>query len=91
MFLNTHTTYPSIITFLLFFSQFGNDDNTQPIMDDPLLEDNNVVEVVTRFENLISQQISFTAGEDVAIMGASDFSGENAHVSLSRFHASHLY
>ena len=53
-------------------------------MDDPLLEDNNVVEVVTRFEKLISQQISFTAGEDVAIMGASDFSGENAHVSLSR-------
>jgi hypothetical protein len=53
--------------------QFGNDDNTQPIMDDPLLEDNNVAEVVTRFENLITQQIGFTAGEDVMIMGALDF------------------
>jgi len=58
--------------------QFGNDDNTQPIMDDPLLEDNNVAEVVARFENLITQQIGFTAGEDVMIMMASDFSGENA-------------
>jgi hypothetical protein len=65
--------------------QFGNDDNTQPIMDDPLLEDNNVAEVVARFENLIAQQIGFTAGEDVAIMGASDFSGENAHVWYNNF------
>ena len=57
---------------------FGGDDGTQPVMDDPDLEDFNVPEVVSRFNALISDQLTFTAGEDVMIMMATDFSGENA-------------
>ena len=37
-----------------------------------------VPDVVARFNALITQQIGFTAGNDVMIMMATDFSGENA-------------
>ena len=57
---------------------FGGDDGTQPIMDDPTLEDYNVPDVVARFNSLIDDQVSFTAGQDTMIMMATDFSGENA-------------
>lgn len=57
---------------------FGGDDNTQPVMDDPDLEDYNVPDVVARVNALIADQQTFTAGFDVMIMMATDFSGENA-------------
>ena len=57
---------------------FGGDDGTQPIMDDESLEDYNVPDVVSRFNALIDQQMTFTAGADTMIMMATDFSGENA-------------
>ena len=57
---------------------FGGDDGTQPIMDDESLEDYNVPDVVSRFNALIDLQLNFTAGTDVMIMMATDFSGENA-------------
>lgn len=57
---------------------FGGDDGTQPVMDDPALEDYNVPDVVARFNALIDNQLSFTAGQDTMIMMATDFSGENA-------------
>jgi lysosomal alpha-mannosidase len=47
-------------------------------MDDPELEDYNVPDVVARFEALIADQLTFTAGQDTMIMMATDFSGENA-------------
>lgn len=49
---------------------FGGDDNTQPVMDDPDLEDYNVPDVVARFNALIANQLTFTAGTDVMIMSA---------------------
>ena len=57
---------------------FGGDDGTQPVMDDPSLEDYNVDDVVSRFEALVADQLNFTAGSDVMLMMATDFSGENA-------------
>jgi hypothetical protein len=57
---------------------FGGDDSTQPVMDDPELEDYNVPDVVARFNALIDDQLTFTAGQDTMIMMATDFSGENA-------------
>jgi hypothetical protein len=57
---------------------FGGDDGTQPVMDDASLEDYNVPDVVSRFNALIDNQLSFTAGQDTMIMMATDFSGENA-------------
>ena len=57
---------------------FGGDDGTQPVMDDDGLEDYNVADVVARFNALIDAQVNFTAGEDMMIMMATDFSGENA-------------
>jgi len=57
---------------------FGGDDGTQPVMDDPALEDYNVADVVARFNALIDTQTNFTAGGDVMIVMATDFSGENA-------------
>ena len=59
---------------------FGGDSSTQPIQDDLTLEDYNVPDVVARFNALIDDQTSFTAGTDVMIMMATDFSGENAEV-----------
>ena len=56
---------------------FGGDDRTQPVMDDEALEDYNVADVVARFNALIDNQVNFTAGEDMMIMMATDFSGEN--------------
>ena len=47
-------------------------------MDDTSLEDYNVPDVVARFEALIADQLTFTAGSDTMIMMATDFSGENA-------------
>jgi hypothetical protein len=47
-------------------------------MDDRDLEDYNVPDVVARFNALIDNQLSFTAGQDTMIMMATDFSGENA-------------
>ena len=62
---------------------FGGDDNTQPVMDDVTLTDYNVDDVVSRFNALIDSQLNFTAGNDVMIMMATDFSGENgAFLSL---------
>ena len=49
---------------------FGGDDGTQPVMDDPNLEDYNVPDVVSRFNALIDDQMTFTAGEDTMIMMA---------------------
>jgi Glycosyl hydrolases family 38 N-terminal domain len=49
-------------------------------MDDPTLEDYNVPDVVARFNALIDQQVNFTAGSDMMIMMATDFSMENAPV-----------
>jgi hypothetical protein len=57
---------------------FGGDDSTEPVMDQEGLEDNNVADVVARFNALITDQLTFTAGNDVMIMMATDFSGENA-------------
>jgi hypothetical protein len=57
---------------------FGGDDNCPPVMDDVNLEDYNVADVVARFNALIDSQVNFTAGADVMIMMATDFSGENA-------------
>ena len=57
---------------------FGGSDDTQPVMDDPSLEDYNVPDVVARFNALIDDQLTFTAGSDTMIMMATDFSGENA-------------
>jgi hypothetical protein len=39
-------------------------------MDDPDLEDYNVPDVVARFNALIANQLTFTAGTDVMIMSA---------------------
>jgi hypothetical protein len=47
---------------------FGGDDGTQPVMDDLALEDYNVPDVVARFNALIDDQVSFTAGQDVMIV-----------------------
>ena len=63
---------------------FGGDDGTQPVMDDASLEDYNVPDVVSRFNALIDNQLSFTAGQDTMIMMATDFSGENAPTCASR-------
>ena len=49
---------------------FGGDDSTQPVMDDPELEDYNVPDVVSRFEALIADQLTYTAGQDTMIMMA---------------------
>lgn len=49
---------------------FGGDDGTQPVMDDPDLADYNVPDVVSRFNALIADQLTFTAGDDVMIMMA---------------------
>lgn len=57
---------------------FGGDDGAQPIIDDPDSPDNNVADVVKRFNALIDDQLTFTAGSDVQIMMATDFSMENA-------------
>ena len=57
---------------------FGGDDNTQPVQDDPTLEDYNLPDVVARFNALIDDQVTFTAGTDTMIMMGTDFSGENA-------------
>jgi alpha-mannosidase len=59
---------------------FGGDDSTQPVMDQEGLEDNNVADVVARFNALVADQLTFTAGNDVMLMMATDFSGENAPV-----------
>lgn len=57
---------------------FGGDDSTDPVVNCDGCPENNVADVVARFNALIEQQVGFTAGSDVMIMMATDFSMENA-------------
>lgn len=57
---------------------FGGDDGTQPVIDCGGCPEDNTADVLARFEALVAQQVGFTAGNDVMLMMATDFSMENA-------------